>query len=132
MFSRFKKQLSFLCSYFPTFYDFLSNSEIIHLSYKYEQKCRGCSKGIDMGSFFIQSMIKFNNESVGGDDSKEITMETLKNSCFHPKCFKCVRCNQDLVDLAHCLLKNKLYCVRHFGEQFRPRCDHCEEVGYFH
>ena len=48
---------------------------------------------------------------------------------FHPTCFTCSTCKEFLVDLVYCLRDNKLYCLRHYGESLRPRCNWCQEVS---
>lgn len=48
---------------------------------------------------------------------------------FHPQCFACSTCKEFLVDLVYCLRDNRLYCLRHYGESLRPRCNWCQEVS---
>jgi hypothetical protein len=48
---------------------------------------------------------------------------------FHPNCFTCSTCKEFLVDLVYCLRDGKLYCLRHYGESIRPRCNWCQEVS---
>lgn len=53
-----------------------------------------------------------------------------ENFAFHPNCFKCSSCEHFLTDLAYCMHKNKLYCVRDYGNLFKYRCGICDEVCY--
>lgn len=53
----------------------------------------------------------------------------INAALFHPNCFTCAACKEFLVDLVYCLRDNKLYCLRHYGESLRPRCNWCQEVS---
>ncbi|XP_033231869.1 zinc finger protein 845 isoform X2 [Belonocnema kinseyi] len=47
---------------------------------------------------------------------------------YHPACFRCVQCQELLVDLAYCVFDDALYCERHYAEQLKPRCAACDEL----
>ena len=61
-------------------------------------------------------------------DSDPTTASSTR-ALFHPQCFTCSTCKEFLVDLVYCLRDNKLYCLRHYGESLRPRCNWCQEVS---
>jgi testin len=48
---------------------------------------------------------------------------------WHPKCFKCQKCSQLLVDLIYFHFKNEIYCARDLAELMEiPRCTACDEL----
>lgn len=48
---------------------------------------------------------------------------------WHPKCFKCARCSQLLVDLIYFHYNNEIYCARDLAELMDiPRCSGCDEL----
>ncbi|KAL1449064.1 hypothetical protein WDU94_000300, partial [Cyamophila willieti] len=51
------------------------------------------------------------------------------NSCWHPGCFICSVCGEQLVDLIYFHRHGKLYCGRHHAETMKPRCSACDEVN---
>ena len=51
------------------------------------------------------------------------------NACWHPACFVCVVCKEQLVDLIYFHREGKIYCGRHNAEPLKPRCAACDEVG---
>ena len=51
------------------------------------------------------------------------------DAVWHPGCFECSVCNQLLADLIYCHKDGKIFCVRHFGEELKPRCCMCDEVS---
>lgn len=52
-----------------------------------------------------------------------------KDGVFHPKCFKCQKCSQLLVDLIYFHYKNQIYCARDLAELMEiPRCTACDEL----
>ncbi|OWR45638.1 hypothetical protein KGM_210099 [Danaus plexippus plexippus] len=72
--------------------------------------CMGCSKSIRNGGMAVQA--------------PKISEEAY----FHPACFTCSECDELLVELAYCTLDGRLFCVRHYSEQLKPRCHSCDEV----
>uniref|UniRef100_A0A8D8Q7G3 Protein prickle n=1 Tax=Cacopsylla melanoneura TaxID=428564 RepID=A0A8D8Q7G3_9HEMI len=50
------------------------------------------------------------------------------NSCWHPGCFVCSVCGEQLVDLIYFHRHGKLYCGRHHAETMKPRCSACDEI----
>lgn len=72
------------------------------------------------------STLKLANELT---NSKPDATASKNIAMFHPKCFTCSTCKEFLVDLVYCLRDNKLYCLRHYGESLRPRCNWCQEVS---
>lgn len=74
-------------------------------------KCTGCSAIINAGDVAVFA------ERAGAE------------YCWHPQCFKCCVDDAVLVDLIYFKNDEKLYCARHWSEQFKPRCHGCEEVG---
>ncbi|NWQ72592.1 PRIC2 protein, partial [Neopipo cinnamomea] len=53
--------------------------------------------------------------------------------CWHPRCFRCGRCRQILVDLLYFCPSGgggALLCGRDHGETLRDRCPGCDEVSY--
>ncbi|CAH0556597.1 unnamed protein product [Brassicogethes aeneus] len=57
-----------------------------------------------------------------------VTAPRLGKSLWHPGCFKCVHCDDLLVDLAYCVYDDNIYCERHYAEKMKPRCEGCDEV----
>ncbi|KAI1286624.1 Four and a half LIM domains protein 2 [Halotydeus destructor] len=46
---------------------------------------------------------------------------------WHPLCFRCHSCHDQLMNLTYCLKKGAIYCERHYAETFKPRCTACDE-----
>lgn len=81
----------------------LSLNEDEHLN------CRGCNTSIT--SAYVKA------ERLG------------KEAQWHPKCFKCKKCSQLLVDLIYFHYKNEIYCARDLAELMEiPRCTACDEL----
>lgn len=71
--------------------------------------CRGCSDPIK--SAYVKA------ERLG------------KDAQWHPKCFKCKKCSQLLVDLIYFHFNNEIYCARDLAELMEiPRCSACDEL----
>lgn len=52
-----------------------------------------------------------------------------KDAHWHPKCFKCNKCSQLLVDLIYFHFKNEIYCARDLADLMEiPRCTACDEL----
>lgn len=52
-----------------------------------------------------------------------------KSAQWHPKCFKCKKCSQLLVDLIYFHYNNEIYCARDLAELMEiPRCSACDEL----
>lgn len=52
-----------------------------------------------------------------------------KDAQWHPKCFKCKKCSQLLVDLIYFHFNNEIYCARDLAELMEiPRCTACDEL----
>ena len=52
-----------------------------------------------------------------------------KDAQWHPKCFKCKKCSQLLVDLIYFHYNNEIYCARDLAELMEiPRCAACDEL----
>lgn len=52
-----------------------------------------------------------------------------KSAQWHPKCFKCKKCSQLLVDLIYFNFNNEIYCARDLAELMAiPRCTACDEL----
>lgn len=52
-----------------------------------------------------------------------------KSAQWHPKCFKCKKCSQLLVDLIYFHYDNEIYCARDLAELMDiPRCTACDEL----
>eukprot|EP00040_Diaphanoeca_grandis_P032303 m.195478 g.195478 ORF g.195478 m.195478 type:complete len:652 (-) comp32571_c1_seq1:234-2189(-) len=54
-------------------------------------------------------------------------MVTKQGFAYHPKCFVCTVCDDLLVNLKAFVTGEKLYCGRHFNDQFKARCAACDE-----
>ena len=48
--------------------------------------------------------------------------------CWHPACFMCCICEEQLVDLVYCHNDSAIYCQRHYAQLLKPRCAACDEV----
>lgn len=71
--------------------------------------CRGCSENIE--NAYVKA------EKLG------------KDAQWHPKCFKCKKCDQLLVDLIYFHFDNEIYCARDLAELMEiPRCCGCDEL----
>lgn len=75
--------------------------------------CRKCASQINQENVCVR-VDKFSDREEG--------------NLFHPGCFVCCVCQELLVNLIYCFKNDQLYCVRHFSETFRPRCQTCDEV----
>ncbi|XP_060801291.1 protein espinas isoform X1 [Amyelois transitella] len=73
-------------------------------------ECMGCNKAIRTGSIAIQA------PRIG------------EEAAYHPACFACSECDEFLVELAYCAIDGRLYCVRHYAEKLKPRCNACDEL----
>ena len=76
----------------------------------YFQECAKCKKDIHQNDLMI------NAPALGSEAN------------WHPGCFECSVCNELLADLIFCHKDGNIYCVRHFGDQLKPRCCMCDEV----
>ncbi|KAF5288727.1 hypothetical protein FQA39_LY15299 [Lamprigera yunnana] len=74
-----------------------------------ETLCSGCSNPVQAHSVCISA-------------------PRMGSMLWHPACFRCVKCDDLLVDLAYCIFDQKLYCVRHYSEELKPRCSSCDEL----
>lgn len=63
-------------------------------------------------------------------DSAYVKAERLgKHAQWHPKCFKCKKCSQLLVDLIYFHFNNEIYCARDLAAMLDiPRCSACDEL----
>ncbi|KAH8862431.1 Four and a half LIM domains protein 2 [Schistosoma japonicum] len=58
----------------------------------------------------------------------EAFLATLSSSsmnyqpAWHLKCFRCITCNEFLVDYCYAWLDGRPYCLRHYAQLIRPRC----------
>uniref|UniRef100_A0A803VEX3 LIM zinc-binding domain-containing protein n=1 Tax=Ficedula albicollis TaxID=59894 RepID=A0A803VEX3_FICAL len=59
-----------------------------------------------------------------------ISASRLGDQFWHPSCFSCHLCQQQLVDLIYFQQDGRIYCGRHHAELFRPRCASCDQVGW--
>ncbi|XP_071810018.1 prickle planar cell polarity protein 3-like isoform X2 [Asterias amurensis] len=50
------------------------------------------------------------------------------NACWHPACFVCTVCKEQLVDLIYFFRDGKIHCGRHHAESLKPRCAACDEI----
>ncbi|XP_026328778.1 prickle planar cell polarity protein 3 isoform X1 [Hyposmocoma kahamanoa] len=73
-------------------------------------ECMGCSKSIRNGNIMVQA------PRIG------------EEAFYHPTCFTCAECDELLVELAYCVFDGRLYCVRHYAERLKPRCQACDEL----
>lgn len=91
--------------------DIILNDMLGNLSLNEEMKlnCRGCDTLIT--SAYVKA------ERLG------------KDANWHPKCFKCKKCSQLLVDLIYFHFKNEIYCARDLANLMEiPRCSACDEL----
>nr|XP_027195248.1 protein prickle-like [Dermatophagoides pteronyssinus] len=51
-----------------------------------------------------------------------------KINTFHPNCFRCFYCDQQLAYNIYCCRNNRPYCERHYMELLLPRCSFCDEL----
>ncbi|XP_038547972.1 LIM and cysteine-rich domains protein 1-like [Micropterus salmoides] len=50
------------------------------------------------------------------------------SALWHPTCFVCSECGQELVDLVYFWSNQKLLCGRHYCQTVWPRCSGCDEL----
>eukprot|EP00794_Sanderia_malayensis_P006934 gene6934-7713_t len=74
--------------------------------------CEGCKSPLKIGEKAVFAVIN----------------QTQKQ--WHPSCFKCFSCNQPIADFVYFAYEDNIYCGRHFGEKYRPRCGACDELIY--
>jgi hypothetical protein len=86
-----------------------NNNVIAQLADLSINTCKGCSETIS--SAYVKA------ERLG------------KHAIYHPKCFKCKKCSQLLVDLIYFHHNNEIYCARDLAEIMEiPRCSACDEL----
>lgn len=85
------------------------------------QECTSCDEKIKLGEVYI---------NIPKNKVKHFLSEEKKSqtSGWHQSCFCCDVCKQQLADNVYCKYDNKIYCVRHYSELFKPRCFTCDEV----
>ncbi|XP_066920228.1 testin-like [Clytia hemisphaerica] len=81
-------------------------------SIQQETACSNCFQDIAIGTVAVVAN-RFDSSNV-----------------WHPSCFKCCIDGELLVDMIYFCWDNRLYCGRHHGELFKPRCHGCEELIY--
>ncbi|XP_063033806.1 prickle-like protein 4 [Melospiza melodia melodia] len=57
-----------------------------------------------------------------------VSASRLGDQFWHPSCFSCHFCHQQLVDLIYFQQDGRIYCGRHHAELFRPRCASCDQL----
>uniref|UniRef100_A0A8C3EVT9 Uncharacterized protein n=1 Tax=Corvus moneduloides TaxID=1196302 RepID=A0A8C3EVT9_CORMO len=57
-----------------------------------------------------------------------VSASRLGDQFWHPSCFSCHFCQQQLVDLIYFQQDGRIYCGRHHAELFRPRCASCDQL----
>ena len=75
------------------------------------QSCHGCNGDIDVGEVAVYAP------------------KVHEDLCWHPACFVCAQCEEQLVDLTYCHKDGAVYCERHYAELVKPRCAACDEVS---
>ncbi|XP_022081320.1 prickle-like protein 3 isoform X2 [Acanthaster planci] len=66
--------------------------------------------------------------AVCGGDIAIFASRAGPNACWHPACFICTVCKEQLVDLIYFYREGKIYCGRHNAETMKPRCAACDEI----
>ncbi|TRZ10391.1 hypothetical protein HGM15179_016724 [Zosterops borbonicus] len=59
-----------------------------------------------------------------------VSASRLGDQFWHPSCFSCHFCHQQLVDLIYFQQDGRIYCGRHHAELFRPRCASCDQAPF--
>ncbi|CAL4124481.1 unnamed protein product [Meganyctiphanes norvegica] len=67
-------------------------------------------------------------EPLSGGDIVVVAARAGPNVCWHPACFTCNVCKEQLVDLIYFWKDDLLYCGRHHAETLKPRCAACDEI----
>ncbi|XP_075258178.1 uncharacterized protein LOC142350280 isoform X2 [Convolutriloba macropyga] len=108
-------------------------SSVTFAEFSYERKTRALGKG-------IAKQIPLNEQyTLPCDKCKvplhpgDIAIHALKagsSKLWHPACFVCHICQEQLVDLIYFFHSKdeQLYCGRHHAEMLRPRCSGCDEI----
>ena len=68
------------------------------------------------------------NVYISSGESGIFTERGGGNKCWHPQCFTCHFCREQLVDNVYFLRNGHVYCGRHYSESIKPRCGGCDEV----
>ncbi|KAK2182432.1 hypothetical protein NP493_354g03033 [Ridgeia piscesae] len=85
--------------------------------------CYNCDGEIDVGELAVFAPKFVDDECGRGDNSGAI--------CWHPACFICCVCEEQLVDLVYCHNDGAIYCQRHYAQLLKPRCAACDERNSF-
>nr|XP_061803024.1 prickle planar cell polarity protein 3-like [Nerophis lumbriciformis] len=65
---------------------------------------------------------------IGGGEVAVFASRAGSGACWHPRCFRCERCDELLVDLIYFYQDGRVYCGRHHAERLKPRCQACDEI----
>ncbi|CAI2733390.1 unnamed protein product [Schistosoma spindalis] len=93
-----------------------------HMNDKDGQPCANCSHIINFNDFCIRIKPEHSlTEEISNIPSNH-------TPAWHLNCFRCIICNEYLVDYIYAWLNNQLYCLRHYGQSVRPRCVTCDHL----
>eukprot|EP00794_Sanderia_malayensis_P006935 gene6935-7714_t len=68
------------------------------------------------------------NQKFKGGDGVISADRAGKDKRWHPECFVCHTCKEQLVDLIYFFKDGNIYCGRHYGELVGLRCFACDEL----
>ena len=64
----------------------------------------------------------------GATDDDDDDGSSQQTNTFHPNCFRCYYCDEQLAYNIYCSRNNRPYCERHYMDSLLPRCSYCDEV----
>ncbi|XP_047247229.1 prickle-like protein 1a [Girardinichthys multiradiatus] len=67
-------------------------------------------------------------DNINGGEMAVFASRASPGLCWHPACFACSTCNEQLVDLIYFFHDGKVHCGRHHAELVKPRCSACDEI----
>lgn len=96
---------------------------LIHL----HQKAIGKGRYIEPNRLTEPIDCAYCTETISPNESFKY-IERQYDLAFHEECFKCVECEQSLVDDIYFNQDGNIYCGRHYSEIYKNRCIECDEL----
>ncbi|KAL3309854.1 Four and a half LIM domains protein 2, partial [Cichlidogyrus casuarinus] len=86
--------------------------------------CQKCSDIVPKDSICVR--VKSEHRSSSNLTESVVRLDSNKTPIWHPTCFTCSTCSEHLVDYVYGWSNGMPYCLRHYGELIRPRCNTCD------
>nr|XP_046919388.1 calponin homology and LIM domain-containing protein-like [Dermatophagoides farinae] len=90
------------------------------------QICAYCCQTIHMNNLAIYCERIDDNGATDDDDDDDGSSQ--QTNTFHPNCFRCYYCDEQLAYNIYCSRNNRPYCERHYMDSLLPRCSYCDEL----